>query len=116
MRRLDGKGQVKSTEIKTYDVMQMYGERVQKLISKDDKPLSEQDAKKEDDKIQKLIDKRKNESEADREKRLQKQEKEREDDRQFVREAANAYNFCFVGMGSLDGRENYVIDADPKPG
>jgi hypothetical protein len=116
MRLVDGKGQVKSTEIKTYDVMEIYGSRVQKLISKDDKPLSEKDAKKEDEKIQKLIDKRQNESEADRERRLQKEEKEREDERQFVREVANAYNFRFVGMESLDGRENYVIDADPKPG
>src|SRR5215470_12146749 len=36
MRRLDRKGHVKSTEVKTYDVMQIYGEQVQKLISKDD--------------------------------------------------------------------------------
>ena len=45
-----------------YDVMQIYGERVQNLISKDDKPLSAKEAKKEDEKIQKLIDKRRNES------------------------------------------------------
>lgn len=115
-RRLNGKGEVKSTEIKTYDVMEIYGEQVQKLISKDDKPLSEKDAKKEDEKIQKLIDKRKNESEADREKRLKKEEKDREDERQFVREVADAYNFRFVGVETLDGREDYVIDADPKPG
>ncbi|HEX3684789.1 MAG TPA: hypothetical protein VHU83_19790 [Bryobacteraceae bacterium] len=116
VRRIDGKGQVKSTEIKTYDVMQIYGERVEKLTSKDDKPLSAKDAQKEDDKIQKLIDKRRNESEGGREKRLQKEEKEREEDRQFVREVADAYKFRFAGVESLDGRENYVIDADPKPG
>ncbi len=34
VRRLDGKGQVKSTEVKTYDVMEIYGEQVQKLIAK----------------------------------------------------------------------------------
>jgi hypothetical protein len=94
--------------------MEIYGERVQKLISKDDKPLSAKDAKKEDEKIQKLIDKRKNESEADRKRRLQKEEKEREDNRQFVGEVANAYNFRFVGMESLDGRENYVIGKRPN--
>ena len=41
MRRLDGKGQVKSTETKTSDVMEIYGEQVQKLVAKDDKPLSD---------------------------------------------------------------------------
>ncbi len=115
-RRLDGKGQVKSTETKTYDVMEIYGEQVQKQIAKDDKPLSAKDAQKEEEKVQKLIDKRKNESEADRKKRLEKEEKERDDERQFVREVADAYNFKFVGIEKLDGRDNYVIDGDPKPG
>lgn len=116
VRRLDGKGRVKSTEVKTYDVMEIYGEQVQKLISKDDKPLSAKEARKEDEKIQKLIDKRRSESNSDREKRSRKEEKDREDGRQFVREVSNAYNFQFVGREILDGRENYVIDADPKPG
>jgi hypothetical protein len=116
MRKLDGHGHVKSTDVKTFDVMEIYGEQVQKLISKDDKPLSQKDAKKEDDKIQHLIDKRKNESDGEREKRLRKEEKDREDSRQFVQEVAEAYNFRFVGMESLDGRDNYVIEADPKPG
>ena len=116
MHHLDGKGQVKSTETETYDVMEIYGEQVQKLIAKNDKPLSAKDAQKEDEKIQKLIDKRKNESESDRKKRLEKKEKEREDERQFVKEVADAYNFKFVGIESLNGRDNYVIDSDPKPG
>jgi len=115
-RHLDGHGHVKSTDVKTFDVMQIYGEQVQKLISKDDKALSQKDAKKEDDKIQNLIDKRKHESDAEREKRLRKEEKDREEGRQFVHEVADAYNFRFVGMESLDGRDNYVIQADPRPG
>lgn len=114
--RLDGKGQVKSTEIKTYEVMELYGEPVQRLVGKDDKPLSAKDARKEEEKIQKLIDKRKSESESDRKKRLQKEEKDREQDRQFVREVADAYNFKLAGIESLDGRDTYVIDGDPKPG
>ena len=116
MRKLDGHGHVKSTEVKTFDVMEIYGEQVQKLISKDDKPLSQKDAKKEDDKIQKLIDKRKLESDGEREKRLRKEEKDREDSRQFVQEVAEAYNFRFLGMEKLDGRDNYVISGEPKPG
>ena len=115
-RHVDGKGQVKSTETKTYDELQIYGEPVEKLIAKDDKPLSAKDAQKEDEKIQKLIDKRKDESDADRQKRLEKEEKDREEERQFVREVADAFNFKFVGIEQLDGRDNYVIDGDPKPG
>ncbi len=115
-RSIGGKGEVKSNESKTYDVMEIYGEPVQKLIAKNDKPLSAKDAQKEDEKIQKLIDKRKNESDSDREKRLKKEEKDRQEELAFVGEVADAYNFRFVGIEKLNGRDNYVIDGDPKPG
>src|SRR5260370_28902956 len=35
--KLDRKGQVRSTEIKTYEVMELYGEQVQRLIEKNNK-------------------------------------------------------------------------------
>src|SRR5580704_5675637 len=50
-RKLNGKGEVKSTETETYDVMEIYDEQVQKLVAKNDKPLSDKDARKEDEKI-----------------------------------------------------------------
>src|SRR5580698_5618394 len=115
-QKLDGKGQVKSTETKTSEIMELYGEPVERLIAKDDKPLSDKDAKKEEEKIQKVIEKRKNESEEDRKKREAKEEKEREQNRQFVREVADAYNFRMAGIESLAGRDTYVIDGEPKPG
>src|ERR1700683_1076091 len=115
-RKLDGTGQVKSTEVKTYDVMELYGEQVQRLIEKDDKPLDKKDAAKEEEKIQKVIDKRKDESEEARTKREQKEEKDREHDRKFVLEVADAYNFTLVGTESLGGREVWVIDGEPRPG
>jgi hypothetical protein len=114
--KLDGKGQVKSTEVKTYEVMELYGEPVQRLIEKDDKALDKKDAAKEEEKIQKIIDKRKNESESDRKKREEKEQKDREEDRKFVREVADAYNFTLVGTATLGGREAWVIEGEPRPG
>ncbi|MGB8583870.1 MAG: hypothetical protein WCD47_23850 [Candidatus Sulfotelmatobacter sp.] len=114
-QRLDNKGQVKSTEVKTYDVMELYGEQVQRLIEKDDKPLDAKDAAKEEEKIQKVIDKRKNESEEERNKREKKEEKDREEDRKFVREVADAYNFKLIGTELVGGREAWVIDGEPRP-
>ncbi len=114
--KLNRKGAVSSTEIRTYDVMEIYNEQCRRLTSKDDKPLSSNEAAKEEEKIQKMIDKRKNETEAQREKRLKEEEKDREETRQFVKEIADAYHFTLVGVESLDGRETYVIDGEPRPG
>jgi hypothetical protein len=114
--RLGRDGQVKSTESKTYEVMDLYGEQVERLIAKDDKPLSAKDAAKEEEKIQKVIDTRKKESDEDRRKRLEKEDKQRAEDREFVKEVADAYNFRLARIEVLEGRPSSVIDADPRPG
>jgi hypothetical protein len=113
---LDGKGKTKSTEVKTYEILEIYGAPVQRLIEKDDKPLDAKEAAKEEEKIQKIIDKRKNESEEDRKKREEKEVKEREDNRKFVREVADAYDFKLVGSEQIGGRDAWVIDGEPHPG
>src|ERR1700676_5333325 len=110
--KLDGKGQIKSTEVKTYEILEIYGEQVQRLIAKDDKPLDAKEAAKEEEKIQKIIDKRKNESEHDRKKREEREEKDREEGRNFVREVADAYDFKLIGTEEVGGREALVIDAE----
>jgi hypothetical protein len=114
--KLDGKGQTKSTEVRTYEVLEIYGEQVQRLIEKEDRPLDAKESAKEEEKIQKIIDKRKNESEADRKKREEKDEKERENGRKFVKEIADAYDFKLVGAEPVDGRQAWVIDGEPRPG
>ncbi len=113
---LDGKGKTKSTEVKTYEILEIYGAQVQRLIEKDDKPLDAKAAAKEEEKIQKIIDKRKNESDGDRRKREEKEVKEREDGRKFVREVADAYDFKLVGTEEVGGRDAWVIDGEPRPG
>lgn len=114
--KLDGKGHVKSTETRTSEVLMIYGEQVERLVAKNDKPLSDKDAAKQEEKIQKIIDKRNKESDSDRKKRLAEEEKDREKGREFVKEVADAFDFRFVGVEQLDGRDTFVIDGDPRPG
>ncbi len=113
--RLDGNGQAKKIETRTLEVLEVYGEPVERMIAKDDKPLSAEDAKKEDEKIQKIIDKRKDESDDDRRKRLKKEEKDHDEDRKFVLEIADAFNFRLIGSETLNGRDTWEIEAEPRP-
>jgi hypothetical protein len=114
--KLDGGGKVKKIESRTSEVLVVYGEQIERLVAKDDKPLSAEETKKEDERIQKITDKRKNESESDRRKRVEKEEKNREDGRTFVLEIADAYNFRLAGSELLDGRDTWILDAEPRPG
>jgi hypothetical protein len=114
--KLDGEGQTKSTETKTFEILDIYGEQVQRLIEKDDKPVDAKEAAKEEEKIQKVIDKRKNESDDARKKREERQEKDRADERKFVHEIADAYIFTLVGTEQMGGRDAWVISGEPRPG
>jgi len=115
-KKLDGHGDVKSSETSGFDVMVIYGEHVQRQVSKDDKPLPPKDAAKEEEKIDKLIAKYKNETEDQRAKRLEKAEKSRREGRDFVNEIADAFNFTMLPPETGDGRALYVIQGEPKPG
>lgn len=114
--KLDGQGNEKSRETRDYEIMMLYGQGVRRLIARNDKPLSAGEAAKEEKKIQEVMRKREQETPEQREKRLQKEVREREEERAWVREIADAYTFRLVGTETRDGRETYVIDADPRPG
>lgn len=114
VKQLDKNGNVKSTQVKTYDINFYFGEFYPKLIQVDDKPLSEKDQKKEDEKLEKFLNKRRNESEEDRQKRLEKDKKEREEGRAFVKDVVNAYDFKLVGDDKVSGEDTWVIEATPR--
>jgi len=53
--------------------------------------------------------------EPDRRKRLEKEEKDREEDRKFVLEVADAFNFRLIGSEAIDGRDTWVFEGEPRP-
>ena len=114
--KLNGQGNDKSVETRNFEIMMLYEQQVRRLIARNDKPLGAEEAAKEEKKVQKIMREREQETPAQRHKRLQKEAKEREEDRAFVREVADAYTFRLVATEVLNGRETYVIDADPRHG
>jgi hypothetical protein len=114
VKRLDKHGNVKSTEIKTFDINFYFGEFYARLVQVNDKPLSEKEQKKEDEKLEKFLSKRRNESEDERRKRAEKERKDREESRAFVRDVVNAYDFRLVGEEKVSGEDAWVIEATPR--
>ncbi len=113
-KKLGKHGEVKSTEIKTYDVNFYYGREYSRLIEKDDQPLSQADQKKEDEKLEKFLAKLRDQSEEERAKHEAKEKKEREEGRAFLRDMVNAYNFTLLGDEIVNGADTWVIEATPR--
>jgi hypothetical protein len=114
IKHLDKNGNVKSTEVKTYDVGFYYGEEYSRLVMRDDKPLDDREKKKEDEKLEKFLAKLRNESQEERHKRAQKEKKEREESRAYRLDVANAFDFRIVGEEVLEGVNTWVIEATPR--
>jgi hypothetical protein len=113
-KHLGSHGEVKAIVVKTWDVTNLYGEPYSRLIQKDDKPLSAKEEKEEEEKQDKFLSKHRRESEGDRQKRQAKEKKERDEERAFIHDAVNAYDFRIVGEEAVDGRDAWVIEATPR--
>jgi len=115
-RTLDGSGKVKSTRIQTWDVTLLEGSPYRRLVARNDQPLSPQERKKEEDKLRKSIEERRNENEEQRARRMADAERRRQRQRDPMKELPEAFDFRLTGEESLASGEAYVIDATPKPG
>jgi hypothetical protein len=111
-REYDGNGKLKKTESETDEVLILGGRPYEKRVAKNDKPLSEGDARHEQDKMDKELAKREHMSDADR----AKVEKEREEERAYLREIPDAFSFRLLGEEEISGKPAWIIQADPKPG
>jgi hypothetical protein len=100
---------------KSYEVTMIEGTPYNKLIAIDDRPLPPEEQQKEEEKMKKEIEKRQNESPAERAARIAKYEKERNTDHLLMREMVNAFDFKLVGENRINGHPVWVLEATPKP-
>jgi len=115
-RELDGSGKVKNTKNQTWDVTLLEGSRYRRLVARNDQPLSPQEQKKEEDRLRKSIEERRNETEEQRQRRIADSERKQERQHEPLKELPDAFDFRLIGEEALASGEVYVIDATPKPG
>jgi len=105
-------GKLNKTESETTEVLILGGRPYEKLIERNDKPLSEKEARKEQEAMDKEVARRSNLSEAEK----QKLEKRRLENRKFLSEIPDAFTFHLVGEQTVSGKKAWAIQATPKPG
>lgn len=115
-RKLDSGGAMRSTGSKTYETVFLYGRPFERLVERNDKPLSAGDQKKEQARFDREVEKRRSESDKERKHALAEEEKRRKEARRFISEIADVYNFHLVGDQQVSGHDCWVITAEPKPG
>jgi hypothetical protein len=111
-REFDGSGKVKSTESQTFDISILGGRRYERLVAKNDKPLSDKEQKQEQEKMDRELAKRQRETPAEK----ARLEKERTGNRRYLQEVPSVYTLRLVGTELVSGKPAWVIQAEPKPG
>lgn len=101
---------------KTYEDLMIDGSDYQRLIAVNGKPLSGAAKAEEQEKLERVTEKRNHESKAQRRKRVAAYDAERRRDHSMMLELSKAFTFKMIGEQELDGFYTYVMDATPKPG
>lgn len=112
LKTLDKRGAVKKQSTQTYDVMILGGRDYERLTARDGKPLSAKDARKEQEKLDQETARREHETAADKAKLA----KQRAEQRKFLDEVPDEFNFKLLGVDQISGKPAWEIAAKPKPG
>lgn len=116
VRMLDGSGQTKSHSVKTNDVTLLEGSPYNRLVERNDKPLSADEQKFEDNRLQYSIDQRRKETPEQRQKRIAEWDRKRHEQTEHLKEIPDAFDFKLAGEDRIDGVAVWTIDGMPHPG
>src|SRR5437879_4486993 len=95
--KLGSSGEPKTRKVRTYEVMVMDGSNYNKLIAINDKPLSPEEQRAENEKMAQERYRRLHESDAERRKRIAKYQHERQQDHLMMNEMTRAFDYKLLG-------------------
>ena len=107
-RRLDSLGRVKSETVDVTRMILVNGARFPQLMEHNGQIPSAKEQRKSDEDLEKL----KHETPVEQTARLNKDQ----ENRSFLRDVLEAFDFHLIGEEIVDGRPAYVIQATPHPG
>lgn len=107
-RRLDSDGRVKSEEVEDSIIIFVGEAPFEQLLKRNGRPLLAEDQRKQAEKLDKLL----RETRPERVTRL----REQQENRSFIREVLEGFNFQLVGEEVINLRPAYVLRATPRPG
>lgn len=115
-RRLDPEGRVRSSESEEWEVLVLYGAPYRRLVAKNGRPLSAEEERKEQEKLDKEMEKRRKQAAKDPSRMNREDEREVREQRELLKEIAEAFSFHVEGEEEIAGRRCWRIRAEPLAG
>ncbi len=116
--KLDGKGQIKESETRVYEVTPVAGDFVRRLVSVDGKPLSASEQEKEDRNVQKEAEKalKRRDKKKEQEDKRDQEEDDSDDRRITVLSFLRLCEITSVRREMFRGHEVIAFDFEPRKG
>lgn len=115
-RMLDGKGKVKEERSRTLEVVFVDGSPYRRLVARNDKPLSPDEQKKEDERLRRSDEERRKDTPEQRKARLDDWRRQQKEKNSQYNEVPDAFDFKLAGEGTVGETPCYIVDATPKLG
>jgi hypothetical protein len=115
-KHLDSHGKVVSTKRETWETLILDGQPYRRMLERDGKPLSPEEQRSEQKKLDQETRRLTSETPAARQRRLEEAEKRRRREFAFLSEIPELYDLRFEGDATVDGRSVWVVSGAPRPG
>lgn len=115
-RHLDSHGKVESTKREKWDTLILDGQPYRRMLERDGKPLSADEQKYEQEKLDRETGKLSHETPAEKQRRLQDAEAKRKREFAFLSEIPDLFNIRLEGQTTIEGRPVWIVSGEPRPG
>jgi hypothetical protein len=116
VRMLDGAGKIKHRDLKTFDVTLLEGSRYERLIKRNDQPLSAAEEHEQQEALKRSIDERSKETAWQHSQRMAEWDRKQHERLDEFKEVPDAFDFKLAGEDTIDGVPVWIIDGKPHPG
>jgi hypothetical protein len=114
-KHLDSHGKVVSTKRETWETLMLDGQPYRRTLERDGKPLSPEQQRSEQKKLDGETRRLSSEPLAGKQRRLEEMEKRRRREFAFLSEIPELFDLRFEGDSTLEGRSVWVVSGAPKP-
>lgn len=113
-RHLNDAGHLTLQKRDRWETIILYGEAYRKYIERNSKPLTPNELRKQQEKLDKAVARLHDETPDQKERRLADEQKSREKDREFLSEIPDLYHLRVEREDQIEGRPVWVISATPN--
>jgi hypothetical protein len=115
-RHFDSHSKVQSTKREKWETLILYGQPHRRMLEKDGSPLSPQEARNEEKKLDEASRKLSSESATQKQNRLEEASKLRKREFAFLSEIPELFDLRLEGESTIGGRRVWIVSGEPRPG